>query len=250
MAAHHAIVRRLPAVETLGSVSVIATDKTGTLTEGRMVASQLWTTVGSARCTGTGYAPGGSIVRDGRAVVAEEVPDLAELLRAALLCCDATLVAPSESEPDWQVLGDPTEGALIAAGGKLGLSLPGLSAAAPRVLEFPFDSVRKRMTTVHRSGDSFAVIVKGAPELLLHPEAMSEDPDTLARATTAATDLATDGLRVLAVATRTVTRLPPGLQDAERDLHLLGLVGIADPPRRAHGQRWPQCGAPGSSWSW
>ena len=231
MAAQHAIVRRLPAVETLGSVSVIATDKTGTLTEGRMVASRLWTLVGSARCTGTGYAPIGSILRDGRAVAADDVPDLTELLRVAMLCSDATLAAPSEGQPDWQVLGDPTEGALLAAGGKLGLSVPALSAVAPRVLEFPFDSVRKRMTTVHRSGDDFEVIVKGAPELMLHPDVMSEDPATLQRAATAVNDLATDGLRVLAVARRIGPALPRGVQDAERDLRLLGLIGIADPPK-------------------
>ena len=231
MAAHHAIVRRLPAVETLGSVSVIATDKTGTLTEGRMVASQLWTPSGSACCTGTGYAPDGSILRDGRAVRDEEAPDLAELLRAALLCSDARLAPPSEDQPDWQVLGDPTEGALLAAGAKLGLSMPELSAVAPRVLEFPFDSMRKRMTTVHRSGDAFEVIVKGAPELLLHSELMSDDPATLQRAATAVEDMATDGLRVLAVARRMTQRPPRDAQDAERGLQLLGLVGIADPPK-------------------
>jgi Ca2+-transporting ATPase len=231
MAAHHAIVRRLPAVETLGSVSVIATDKTGTLTEGRMVAVRLWTPVGTARCTGTGYAPVGSILRDGRAVAADEAPDLAELLRAAVLCSDATLTPPSAGQPDWQVLGDPTEGALLAAGGRLGLSGPELSAGAPRVLEFPFDSVRKRMTTVHRSGDAFEVITKGAPELMLRPEVISGDPATLQRAATAVHDLAADGLRVLAVAHRIAPRVPQAVEEAEWDLRLLGLVGIADPAK-------------------
>ena len=106
------------------------------------------------------------------------------------------------------------------------------------------------MTTVHRFGDCFAVTVKGAPELLLHPEAMSEDPGILARATAAATDLATDGLRVLAVATRTVARLPRDVQMRSGTFTCWAWSGSPTLPRRALGRRWPQYVAPGSGWSW
>jgi P-type Ca2+ transporter type 2C len=231
MAAHRAIVRRLPAVETLGSVSVIATDKTGTLTEGRMVAQRLWTPTGTAQVSGGGYAPDGAVCRDGHPVFAADAADLATLLRAAMLCCDAALVPPGDDRPDWHVMGDPTEAALLVAGAKLGLRLPDLSAAAPRVTEFPFDSFRKRMTTVHASGDAFEVICKGAPELLLHDNLTAEDPVSLERAAAAAHKLAVDGLRVLAVAARVAQTQPTIAQDAETDLRLLGLIGIADPAK-------------------
>jgi hypothetical protein len=113
MAARHAIIRRLPAVETLGSVTVIATDKTGTLTQGRMVAQQLWTPAGEATLTGSGYAPQGDIVRHGRPITEQGDHELAELLRAGVLCNDATLRPPDQDDPEWRPLGDPTEASLL-----------------------------------------------------------------------------------------------------------------------------------------
>ena len=121
MAARHAIVRQLPAVEALGSVSVIATDKTGTITEGRMVAQRVWTPQGEAVISGTGYGLDGDVIRDAGVVRASDATDLSALLQAAALCTDATVQPPDPEHPEGHVLGDPTEAALIVAAQKLGL---------------------------------------------------------------------------------------------------------------------------------
>ncbi|MFP5282389.1 MAG: cation-translocating P-type ATPase, partial [Actinomycetes bacterium] len=232
MAARNAIVRRLPAVETLGSVSVIATDKTGTVTEGRMVAQLLWTPAGGeARLGGTGYSPEGSVARNGQPLAAEAAPDVVALLQAAVLCTDAQLRPPDADDRDWHVIGDPTEGALLAAGKKVGVRRAPLAADLPRVGEFPFDSGRKRMTTLHRHPDGFLVVCKGAPELLLHPGTVRDDEATMVTAREAAHAYATAGLRVLAVASTVRPDLPASAAQAEQGLRLLGLVGIADPPK-------------------
>ncbi|MGA5299928.1 cation-translocating P-type ATPase [Nucisporomicrobium flavum] len=231
MAARHALIRRLPAVETLGSVTVIATDKTGTLTEGRMVARRLWTPAGEAEIDGHGYAPHGTVHRDGQQVTAGTAADLDELLTAAALCTDATLRAPDEPGADWTAIGDPTEAALLAAAGRLGLDPAALELSLPRIGELPFDSVRKRMTTVHRlPGGGTRIICKGAPEVLLHSGYLADPDDAVLAATTAADTLAADGYRVLAV-TRADHDSAPAPGDWERGLRLLGLIGIRDPAR-------------------
>ncbi len=236
MATRHAIIRRLPAVETLGSVTVIATDKTGTLTEGRMLAQRLWTPAGEATLTGSGsgYAPRGDVVRQGRPLSEHGDHELAELLRAAVLCNDATLRPPDEDDAQWRPLGDPTEAALLAAGAKLGLDRSVLERVMPRVAELPFDSGRKRMTTAHRlPGGGFRVLCKGAPEVLLHRPLLRDDPETIAGAIGRADDLARDGYRVLAVAAADRAALPADADELEVGLSLLGLVAILDPPREA-----------------
>jgi P-type Ca2+ transporter type 2C len=234
MAARNAIIRRLPAVETLGSVTVIATDKTGTLTEGRMVAQRLWTPAGEATVTGSGYAPHGDIVRHGRPVTEHDDRELADLLRAAVLCNDATLRPPDEDDPEWRALGDPTEAALLVAGAKFGLDRLVLEQAMPRVAEVPFDSGRKRMTTVHRlPGGGFRVVYKGAPEVLLHRPLLRDDAGTIASAMARADRLAADGYRVLALAAADRAALPTDADEFEAGLSLLGLVAILDPPREA-----------------
>ncbi|MEU6337680.1 cation-transporting P-type ATPase [Streptomyces cellulosae] len=237
MADRHAIVRRLPAVETLGSVTVIATDKTGTLTEGRMAAERLWTPAGEATVSGTGYEPRGRVVRDGRTVTAGDAPDLAALLSTAMLCNDAAL-EPSpdgpQGEGEWKALGDPTEAALLVAGARLGLEQAALLGEWPRIAEIPFDSGRTRMTTVHRGPDGrVRVACKGAPEALLRPSILADGPDLLARAATQAEKLARDGYRVLAVATVGHPDAQEPTRTWESGLTLLGLVGILDPPRTA-----------------
>jgi P-type Ca2+ transporter type 2C len=150
MSARNALIRRLPAVETLGSVTVLGTDKTGTLTEGNMVARRLWTPAGEAEISGTGYVPDGTVSRAGQALRAQDAPDVADLLGAAALCNDAALQPPAGEQEGWTAVGDPTEAALLAAAGKLGLSPADLNARLPRIAEVPFDSSRKRMTTVHQ----------------------------------------------------------------------------------------------------
>ncbi|MFD1663099.1 HAD-IC family P-type ATPase [Streptomyces caeni] len=229
MARRHALVKKLLAVEALGATTVICTDKTGTLTQAEMTVTRIWAAGVSYPVTGVGYAPTGD--------VADAAP-VRELLRVAGLCCNARLVPPS-GRRGWRVLGDTTEGALLVAAAKAGLDLAAEEAAAPRVTEFPFDSRRKLMTTVHRTRAGHHAYVKGAPQELLArctaaewrggPRPLTDEPRAAVAA--AADDLAAQGLRVLAVARRTVPGPRPARADAECGLTLLGLAGMQDPPR-------------------
>jgi Ca2+-transporting ATPase len=245
MSARSALIRRLPAVETLGSVTVLGTDKTGTLTEGNMVARRLWTPAGQAEVSGTGYGPDGEVTRAGQPVRAGSAPDLAGLLTAAALCNDAALRPPAGGQPDWTAVGDPTEAALLAAAGKLDLSPAELSTRFPRIAELPFDSGRKRMTTAHQlPGGGVRVICKGAPEAILVPEIMTGDAALLSQAADRAAGLAADGFRVLAVAGTDRPGRPPAGQ-LESGLRLLGLIGIFDPPRASAAATIAACQAAG-----
>ncbi|MET7380642.1 cation-transporting P-type ATPase [Streptomyces sp. NPDC005526] len=229
MARHHALVKKLLAVEALGSTTVVCTDKTGTLTQAEMTVVRIWAADGEHTVTGVGYEPNGRV----------DDPDaVRELLRSAALCCDARLVAPTGAG-HWRVLGDTTEGALLVAAAKAGLDTAAEEAKAPRIAEHPFDSVRKLMSTVHDEDGTRRVRVKGAPSEVLArctrlDRAGTAEPLTDAgrrRVTDAADALAAQGLRVLAVAAREVTG-PPGTRDQdESDLTLLGLAGMQDPPR-------------------
>jgi len=238
MAARNALVRRLPAVETLGSVTVLATDKTGTLTEGRMAVRRLWTPAVRARVSGTGYGPAGEIVVEGADTALASRAELTELVTAAVLCNDARLIAPDGTGTDWTALGDPTEAALLAVAAKAGLDRETVDSGWPRVGEHPFDSDRKRMTTIHRNDEGIIrVVCKGAPETLLAGGLLDADAELSARVARIAEDWAREGLRVLAVARadRSDGSLPAGSDAAEVEdgLRLLGLIGIADPPRPA-----------------
>jgi Ca2+-transporting ATPase len=233
MSARNALIRRLPAVETLGSVTVLCTDKTGTLTEGTMVARRLWTPEGQAELSGAGYRPGGTVTRAGQPVSAANAPDVAGLLAAAALCNDAVLRPPAREQQPWTAVGDPTEAALLAAAGKLGLEPGELNARFPRVAELPFDSNRKRMTTVHQlPGGGVRVICKGAPEAILVTEIITSGAAALAQAAARADDFAAAGFRVLAVAAADRPDQPPAAE-LEHGLCLLGLTAILDPPRLA-----------------
>jgi P-type Ca2+ transporter type 2C len=228
MTARHAVIRRLPAVETLGSVTVLATDKTGTLTEGTMVVRRLWTPHGDAVVDGTGYTPHGEVHRADRLITGPEAPDLTELLRAAVLCNDGSLQAPDTAGGDWVPVGDPTEVALITAAAKLGIDRRALRAELPRTGELPFDSIRKRMSTMHQLPDGRTrTVCKGAPEAVLQPAVLDDPPALISQATERADALAAQGYRVLAVAQGDDS----GAAEAEHGLHLLGLVAILDPPR-------------------
>ncbi|WP_433719535.1 cation-translocating P-type ATPase [Actinoplanes sp. CA-051413] len=231
MTARHAVIRRLPAVETLGSVTVLATDKTGTLTEGTMVVRELWTIQGDAGVDGSGYAPHGELRRAGEVVTGPDAPDLVELLRAAALCNDGSLRAPDGDSPDWSPVGDPTEVALITAAAKAGIDRRALDLELPRVSEQPFDSIRKRMSTAHRlPSGRILTVCKGAPEAVLQAAVLSDPDELIARAATRADELAALGFRVLAVA-QVDRATAPDNDAAEQGLRLLGLVAILDPPR-------------------
>lgn len=232
MARRHALIKQLLAVETLGSTTVVCTDKTGTLTQAEMTVSQVWAGREPHPVSGVGYAPDGE--------VADPAP-VRGLLRVAGLCCNARLVPPSgpEGREHWKVLGDTTEGALLVAAAKAGLDLAAEETAAPRVTEFPFDSTRKLMTTVHKSGMRYQACVKGAPAELLErctdvewEERRGPLTEQERAAVVRASDaLASQGLRVLAVARRELDVPRPTQDEAEYGLTLLGLVGMLDPPR-------------------
>ena len=228
MAEHRAVIRRLPAVETLGSVTVICSDKTGTLTENRMMVQRVWTPAGAYQVSGSGYSPDGTITRDAGA--AGDDPDLARVALVAAACNDAALHPPAVPGGEWTITGDPTEGALLALAAKLDVDRADVERRCPRVAEIAFDADRRRMTTVHRDGDRSWIAVKGSLGAIL-PQLASSDRDIAAAAERAADQLADDGYRVLALAERHATELTEPLDDVEHDIHLVGLVGIADPPR-------------------
>ncbi len=219
MAARRAIVRRLPAVETLGSTTVICSDKTGTLTRNEMTAVRLWTPAAEIAVSGTGYAPHGTFDHpDAHAIVTE-------LLESAALCNDAALAQVDDA---WRITGDPTEGALVVAAAKAGIDVAALRRAAPRADEVPFSSEAQWMATLHAAGAARRLVLKGAPEVVLARTA--GDPAT---ALDAAHRFAAQGLRVLAIAARA---LPAGQDriaddDVAAGFRLLGLIGLLDPPR-------------------
>ncbi|MFC5201104.1 cation-translocating P-type ATPase [Streptomyces kaempferi] len=230
MARRHALVKQLLAVEALGSTSVVCTDKTGTLTQAEMTVVQVWANGVSHAVAGVGYRPVGEIVDAGC---------VRNLLRTAALCSNARLVPPTGRD-GWRVLGDTTEGALLVAAMKAGLDPAQEETGSPRVTEYPFDSVRKLMSTVHRAADgTYIACVKGAPlELLARCKTIDREgtrkPFTeasRAEVVTAADAMAAQGLRVLAVAGRQTSSPHPGPGDVESELTLLGLAGMYDPPR-------------------
>ncbi len=230
MARRHALIKQLLAVEALGSTTVVCTDKTGTLTQAEMTVTQVWAGGAPHPVSGVGYEPSGE--------VADAAP-VRELLRVAGLCCNARLVPPTGPREHWRVLGDTTEGALLVVAAKAGLDLGAEEAAAPRVTEFPFDSGRKLMTTVHKTGAGYQACVKGAPgELLARCTDVEWDGrrglltgSDRAAVVAAGDALASQGLRVLAVARRELDGPRPAQEEAESALTLLGLVGMLDPPR-------------------
>ncbi|QUQ64087.1 cation-translocating P-type ATPase [Kutzneria sp. CA-103260] len=229
MARRQALIKKLLAVETLGSTTVICTDKTGTLTRAEMTVQTVWSGGRTHRVGGVGYAPEGEV---------EDADEVRDLLSAAALCCDARLLPP-EGRQGWRILGDTTEGALLVAAAKAGVDLAATQAAWPRVGEFPFDSARKLMTTLHRVDGGVRANVKGAPQELLarcsHIRVGAETvvlDDELRRQVLAANDdMARSALRVLAVASRAVSSARADQDEAEQGLTLLGLVGMLDPPR-------------------
>ena len=231
MVRRRALVRRLPAIETLGSVSVIGSDKTGTLTADQMTARRFYVDGQMLTVSGTGYEPEGEFSTDG--APADPPGPLIETLRAAALASDAEVVRSDED--NWEVRGDPTEGALLVAAAKAGLEKSRLDAELPRESEIPFTSESKRMTTLHTASDSVIAFAKGAPEVILDSctrqlsSSGEIELDEAGRETAleAARELASEALRVLAVA----RRCDADLDSAEAEMTFLGLVGMIDPPR-------------------
>ncbi len=240
MAARNAIIRKLPSVETLGSTTIICSDKTGTLTKNEMTVRRIWTTKNSYKVEGVGYSKTGSVLASSGEAPGEE---LMAALRGAILCSDARLV---EEESRRKVQGDPTEGALIVAGEKAGLEPAEVNREHPRVDAVPFDSDRKYMATLHQEGANTSFIVlKGAPEMVLERCTM-DDSVSHNDIHKQVNRLAAEGMRVLAVARRDAKGIVVPDQISEEDVDgggfsLLALFGIIDPPRQEVIESIRQC---------
>ena len=254
MAKHRAIIRKLPAVETLGAATVICSDKTGTLTQNQMTVRRAFVTGKMVEVTGEGYQPSGQFLLDG-APQSSPGESLNLLLLCGTLCNDALLI--EDDQPDkviWRIVGDPTEGALVVVAAKAGLEKEALNKSFERVLEIPFDSDRKLMTTIHKGSlphsrlrqfeqeepHGLWAITKGAPDIVLSrcTNYLSEDGIwplvTADKETLLKTNgtLAREALRVLAVAVRRVPEVDQvKLEQVESQLTFIGFWGMIDPPR-------------------
>ncbi len=260
MVKRHALVRRLASVETLGSTTVICSDKTGTLTQNEMTVTRLWVDGHVFEVTGQGYNPTGEFLLDGKPVTPWDYPATTTALWIAALNNDALLEpsGASEMRQTFRLIGDPTEGALLVAAAKAGAFKEALEEDYPRVQEIPFDAARKRMTTIHAILDphdedaspfaeenapkGYVVTVKGAPDVVLdlctRYQRMDDSSAPLTpekrQAIQAANDaLTAQALRVLAVAYKVIPELPEEItpETVERDLIFVGLFGMIDPPR-------------------
>jgi Ca2+-transporting ATPase len=231
MVRRNVLIRRLPAVETLGSTSVVFTDKTGTLTRDEMTVRAVHAAGKTWKIIGEGYDPEGAFLIDGEEAVPSET--LAALLRGAALASDARL--EKDAQGRWELKGDPTEGALVVAAAKAGMDKEALDEAFPRVDEVPFSSESKRMTTLHETPQGTVAFAKGAPEVILGSctgmdkggERVDLDDEAREDLLRRAREMAEDALRVLAIAYK------PGAdrENAEQEMTFLGLVGMIDPPR-------------------
>lgn len=230
MAKRNALVRKLPTVETLGSTSIICSDKTGTLTKDEMTVRKVYIAGHWYTVTGSGYEPVGEFQNSRTGGQIDGA--LGELLRGAALVSDARLV---QEAGRWDIKGDPTEGALVVAAAKAGFQKPELDSHYPRLQEIPFTSETKRMTTLHVTPEGKVAYSKGAPEVILkactyyRTENGNLPLDDAARQEiiNAGQEMASQALRVLAVASRPANTI----QEGECEMTLLGLVGMIDPPR-------------------
>ena len=232
MVKRNALIRRLPAVETLGCTSVICSDKTGTLTKDEMTVRKVFVAGKVLEVSGSGYEPQGTFSENGSPV--DPFPELITLLRAGVLSSDARLSRDGD-DSQWHIKGDPTEGALVVVAAKANLYKTELDNQFPRVNEIPFTSERKQMTTLHESPQGNVAYSKGAPEVILNLCAgqltqrgqaslnISEKEIILL----SARQMASEGLRVLAVAQKTDATI----ENAEKEMIFLGLLGMIDPPR-------------------
>jgi magnesium-transporting ATPase (P-type) len=232
MAARRAIIRKLPAVETLGSTTVICSDKTGTLTRNEMTVQAIWTPTHALHVTGVGYEPKGEL-RRGKDVVAPVPPEVETLLRDGALCNDATLMC---EDGQWKLAGDPTEGALVVSAEKLGLHVTELRKQWARLDAIPFESENQFMASLHGTPEGgHRVILKGAPEVVLarchrHGDGSDFDREAVLKEVER---LASGGMRVLAIAARTPSSALANIDmsHVEDGFELVGLQGMIDPPR-------------------
>ena len=247
MAQKNALIRKLPAVETLGSTTVIASDKTGTLTKNEMTVRKAYIGGEEVTVTGQGYDPEGELRGD----VTEE--GLEKLLQVAVLCNDSNLEKKEESRGGWSVIGEPTEGSLLVLGLKAGLEKKEMESRFPRVGEIPFSSSRKRMTTIHEVEGERVAYTKGAADVVLdrcskiwqEGEVQALDGDVRERILAKQDEFASAALRVLALAYRPLPEEEMEEEEIEEDLIFLGLVGMRDPARSEAKEAVQKCKSAG-----
>ncbi|MFC2049997.1 calcium-transporting P-type ATPase, PMR1-type [Chloroflexota bacterium] len=236
MVRRHALIRKLPAVETLGCTTFICSDKTGTLTQDQMTIRRLYVDSKLIDVTGVGYEPKGEFQLDGKSFNPEENAALQRLLQIGSLCNDTSLTSADDV---WGIKGDPTEGALVVTAAKAGLWQKELQSQSPRINEIPFSSETKRMTTVHQTSQGKIAYSKGAPEVILNScqhiyrdgqETKLNDADKN-NILSVSTEMAGDALRVLGVAYKRLPDTATTTEGIEQDMVFAGLAGMIDPPR-------------------
>lgn len=242
LAERRAVVKSLPSVETLGSTTVICTDKTGTLTKNEMTVTNVWFDGRQMEVTGIGYKPEGQILsEEGQPLSQEEIDDIEIMMDAATMASNAEIHAPDADHPSWYPLGDPTEAALITLSTKLGTRSPREDEENPEVQEFPFDSERKRMSSVRRFGDRLELAMKGATGSILSiaksiyrdGKAVPMTEEDREQIRQLADSWSSRALRVLAIAFRPLEASGADyvMDEVEKDVVFLGLVGMIDPPK-------------------
>jgi len=240
MAKQNVLVKRLSAVQTLGSVTVICTDKTGTITKGEMTVTKLWVKDRIIEVSGLGYMPVGDFTINGIPLKEGETKSLDKLLEITALCNASKVDPPSDRNRNWSVIGDPTDGALLVAALKYGQNIEELYIEKPNVDVVPFNFERKRMSTIHESKDEMLIYTKGAPRNILdlcrriYVEGKIEDltQENLEWIEAQIHDFANEGLRVIACAYKTVPKVQYKKEDdPETDLIFVGLAAMRDPPR-------------------
>ena len=239
MVKRHALIRKLPSVETLGCATVICSDKTGTLTRNEMTVQAVYADGRMFTVTGIGYEPRGEFLEAGRPVDPRSLPGLVRTLQCGVLCNSAQLVGKDNGA--YGIVGDPTEAALLTTAGKAGLWKEVEEKGYPLVEELPFDSERKKMTIIRQDAGRFGVFVKGAPDILLKDCSMIDEGGSVraltdgdrAKVLQANDELADQAMRVLAFAGRSLDDLPETIdaRSMENNLAFLGLMAMIDPPR-------------------
>ncbi|OPX59826.1 MAG: Copper-exporting P-type ATPase B [Methanobacterium sp. PtaB.Bin024] len=240
MVRKNALIKRLSSVETLGSTNIICTDKTGTLTKNEMTVRKIWLPYEIIDVTGAGYSPEGEFLHKGKQIDHREIRELQLLMRSATFCNDSKLIEPAD-ENKWKIIGDPTEAALLVAAKKSGFNWEEELTKTPRIIELPFDSQRKSMSSIHNDKGKQVAYVKGAPKKIIglsntisvDGEVKEFSEEFKNKIITKHDELAALGLRILAMAYRDLpTSYDNYRVDAvECDLTFLGMVAMQDPPR-------------------
>lgn len=241
MARKNALIKRLSSVETLGSTNIICTDKTGTITKNEMTVRKIWIPHNTLDVTGSGYEPHGQFLSNGSEVSHEQIRELRMLMRSATFANDAKLVEPTSPGEKWKIIGDPTEAALLVAARKNGFDWEKRMQKQPRIIELPFDSKRKSMSSIHKKGDLKIAYIKGAPKKIItlsNQISVNGEPKEFTdkekeEIINIHDELAASGLRILGMAYR---ELPPDFDDfqpknVERDMIFVGMMAMQDPPR-------------------